>query len=279
VRRFSRAEPISDTTGRDATLKTSLGSSAEASSARGGDGGADDARTAAWRFGGRARDAARQYGFTPFAITLNELTPEGTRNLPPTDSRFRPDMRALENGDSEEASRAKVRVEDRNRALALARRKKGETYEPAWFARRVQSSERNDEGFFAPDEGDRLDAVSADLSRIPEEPRETTSPGATSPGSSQKSGVAFKVKENAPPFGKHVNTLENRTSLWVYRGAYWEQRETGEYAEPAVATDERFDVFSVAAAWRAERDRRRKTRGAKASTSLTSELISEDQRD
>jgi len=190
-------------------------------------------------------------------------------------------MRALENGDSEEASRAKVRVEDRNRALALARRKKGETYEPAWFARRVQSSERNDEGFFAPgDEGDRLDAkVSADLSRIPEEPRETTSPGATSPGSSQKSGVAFKVKENAPPFGKHVNTLENRTSLWVYRGAYWEQRETGEYAEPAVATDERFDVFSVAAAWRAERDRRRKTRGAKASTSLTSELISEDRRD
>ena len=280
VRRFSRAAPISETTHcRDATLKTSLGSSAEASSARGGDGGADDARTAAWRFGGLARDAARQYGFTPFAIALNELTPEGTRNLPPTDSRFRPDMRALENGDSEEASRAKVRVEDRNRALALARRKKGETYEPAWFARRVQSSERNDEGFFAPDEGDRLDAVSADLSRIPEEPRETTSPGATSPGSSQKSGVAFKVKENAPPFGKHVNTLENRTSLWVYRGAYWEQRETGEYAEPAVATDERFDVFSVAAAWRAERDRRRKTRGAKASTSLTSELISEDQRD
>ena len=275
--RFCRAAPISESLpGRDAS----------ASSVRGVDGGADDARdairkTAAWRFGGLARDAARQYGFTPFAIALNELTPEGTRNLPPTDSRFRPDMRALENGDSEEASRAKVRVEDRNRALALARRKKGETYEPAWFARRVQSSERNDiQGFFAPDEGDRLDAkVSADLSRIPEEPRETTSPGATSPGSSQKSGVAFKVKENAPPFGKHVNTLENRTSLWVYRGAYWEQRETGEYAEPAVATDERFDVFSVAAAWRAERDRRRKTRGAKASTSLTSELISEDQRD
>ena len=215
---------VSKTTGRDAS----------ASSVRGVDGaGADDARdarTAAWRFGGLARDAARQYGFTPFAIALNELTPEGTRNLPPTDSRFRPDMRALENGDSEEASRAKVRVEDRNRALALARRKKGETYEPAWFARRVRSSERNDiQGFFAPgDEGDRLDAkVSADLSRIPEEPRETTSPGATSPGSSQKSGVAFKVKENAPPFGKHVNTLENRTSLWVYRGAYWEQRETG----------------------------------------------------
>ena len=165
-------------------------------------------------------------------------------------------------------------MEDRNRALALARRKKGETYAPAWFTRRVQSrGSPNDE---VHDEGDRLDAVHADLSRVPEEPlaKKTSgspgasSPGASSPGSSQKSGVAFKEKAEkaplkktaAPPFGKHVNTLENRTSLWVYRGAYWEQRETGEYAEPAVATDERFDVFGVAAAWRAERDRRRKTR-------------------
>ena len=262
------AAPVSETHSvRDAAA------SAEASSVRGMEnGGTDDARDArtdsqtsqtkylAWRFGGLARDAARQYGFTPFAIALNELTPEGTRNLPPTDSRFRPDMRALENGDSEEASRAKARVEDRNRALALARRKKGETYAPAWFARRVQSSPNNDE---VHDEGN-----ASSLSRIPEEPLATSpgrgsSPGdVSSPGSSQKSGVAFTEKtEKAPaPFGKHVNTLENRTSLWVYRGAYWEQRETGEFVEPAVATDERFDVFGVAAAWRAERDRRRETR-------------------
>jgi len=36
--------------------------------------------------------------FTAFAITLNELTPEMLTNLPPTDSRLRPDMRALEEG-------------------------------------------------------------------------------------------------------------------------------------------------------------------------------------
>ena len=46
----------------------------------------------------------------------------------------------------------------------------------------------------------------------------------------------------------------------MYKGAYWEQRLTGEYVEPAVVTDERFDVFGLAAAWRAERDRRREKR-------------------
>ena len=49
-----------------------------------------------FRWNGLAEDAARQYGFTAFAITLNELTPEMLQNLPPTDSRLRPDMRALE---------------------------------------------------------------------------------------------------------------------------------------------------------------------------------------
>ena len=169
----------------------------------------------AWRFGGVARDAARQYGFTKFAISLNELTPEGTRNLPPTDSRFRPDMRALENGDSEEASRAKVLVEDRNRALLAARRKKGEAYAPAWFKKRTRSI-KNDGT--VPDGFD-------DLSFTHEE-----------------------------PFG---------VPSWVYKGAYWEQRLTGEYVDPEVVIDERFDVFGLAAAWRAERDRRREKRAIK----------------
>ena len=213
----------------------------------------DDERGApAWRFGGVARDAARQYGFTPFAIALNELTPEGARNLPPTDSRFRPDMRALENGDSEEASRAKVRVEDRNRALAAARRKRGETYAPVWFAKRAMA--------------EHSDSDAEELGNGAASP---SSPGPSSPGSSQKAGANFaaaRKSEAPPPFGKHVNTLENRTSLWAYKGAYWEQRERGEFEDPALVTDERFDVFGLAAAWRAERARRREKRAAKSET-------------
>jgi hypothetical protein len=232
----------------------------------------------AWRFGGVARDAARQYGFTKFAISLNELTPEGTRNLPPTDSRFRPDMRALENGDSEEASRAKVRVEDRNRALLAARRKKGEAYAPAWFKKRTRSiandgtvpdgfddlSFTHEEPFGVPSSpvSSPASEKSANGETEPLQRKELGSSNPSSPGSSVKSGAAF-ANGKVAPFGKHVNTLENRTSLWVYKGAYWEQRLTGEYVDPEVVTDERFDVFGLAAAWRAERDRRREKRAIK----------------
>jgi hypothetical protein len=92
--------------------------------------------------------------------------------------------------------------------------------------------------------------------------KELGSSNPSSPGSSVKSGAAF-ANGKVAPFGKHVNTLENRTSLWVYKGAYWEQRLTGEYVDPEVVTDERFDVFGLAAAWRAERDRRREKREKK----------------
>ena len=105
--------------------------SAEAATSTGG------FATPIFEFGGVAPDAARQYGFTRFAITLNELSPEMLRNLPPTDSRFRPDMRALEDGHPETASKEKVRVEDRNRALAAARKRAGGRHQPAWFEKRA----------------------------------------------------------------------------------------------------------------------------------------------
>jgi hypothetical protein len=57
--------------------------------------------------------------------------------------------------------------------------------------------------------------------------------------------------------------------LWVYKGSYWEQRVTGEYNDPEVVTDERFDVFGLAAAWRAERDRRREKRAVKSEADVT----------
>ena len=95
---------------------------------------------------GVAPDAQRQYGFTRFAVALNELDPEASRNVPPTDSRLRPDMRALEDGFPERASAEKVRVEDRNRALAQARKKRKEKYQPAWFAKRNAAEGNNFKG-------------------------------------------------------------------------------------------------------------------------------------
>ena len=42
-----------------------------------------------------------------FALNLNHLDDELAENLPPTDSRFRPDMRAFENGKYEFAETEK----------------------------------------------------------------------------------------------------------------------------------------------------------------------------
>ena len=58
-----------------------------------------------------------RYNLTPFAISLNELTPSLLENLPPTDSRLRPDQRHLENGEYELANAEKLRLENSQRQV------------------------------------------------------------------------------------------------------------------------------------------------------------------
>ncbi|KAI6224347.1 Oxysterol-binding protein-related protein 3 [Aphelenchoides fujianensis] len=73
--------------------------------------------------------AAAHYGFTRFTMALNELHDAERPLLPPTDSRFRPDQRLLENGEPERAEEAKKRLEKEQRGRsALAHR-------PLWFER------------------------------------------------------------------------------------------------------------------------------------------------
>lgn len=58
-----------------------------------------------------------RYNLTPFAISLNELTPGLRDKLPPTDSRLRPDQRHLENGEYELANAEKLRLEQLQRQV------------------------------------------------------------------------------------------------------------------------------------------------------------------
>lgn len=58
-----------------------------------------------------------RYNLTPFAISLNELTPGLQDKLPPTDSRLRPDQRHLENGEYELANAEKLRLEQLQRQV------------------------------------------------------------------------------------------------------------------------------------------------------------------
>ncbi|CAI5470251.1 unnamed protein product [Closterium sp. Yama58-4] len=71
-----------------------------------------------------------KYKFTPFTITLNELTPGLKELLPPTDSRLREDQRALEEGRYDFANQEKCRLEQRQRKAL----KDGEPgWGPRWF--------------------------------------------------------------------------------------------------------------------------------------------------
>jgi len=65
-------------------------------------------------------------------MQLNELHEDQKSTLPPTDSRLRPDCRALENGDLDTATREKIRLEEKQRS-ARRERQKNERWIPRWF--------------------------------------------------------------------------------------------------------------------------------------------------
>lgn len=80
----------------------------------------------------RARaDPERYYGFSSFAVTLNETTSLEEGLVAPTDSRLRPDQLAFERGEVDEAERLKAQVEEKQRA----KRKEGKVGEPRWFTK------------------------------------------------------------------------------------------------------------------------------------------------
>ncbi|KAJ1510675.1 hypothetical protein HMI54_009849 [Coelomomyces lativittatus] len=83
------------------------------------------------------------YGFTQFAIELNEITEDIRPYLPPTDSRWRPDQRLLEVGDLEEAEKIKTRLEEKQRANRKKLEAEGNKMMPKWF--KINSNTASDD--------------------------------------------------------------------------------------------------------------------------------------
>ncbi|XP_052813371.1 oxysterol-binding protein-related protein 6-like isoform X2 [Mya arenaria] len=86
-----------------------------------------------WRPGMMPEDYEMYYGFSRFAMELNEILPDEKPHLPSTDSRFRPDQRLLEEGRIPEAEKEKSRVETLQRDSRKKREAKKQEYKPAWF--------------------------------------------------------------------------------------------------------------------------------------------------
>jgi hypothetical protein len=68
-----------------------------------------------WKCNVMPEESELNYRFTQFALNLNLLTSDLAKSLPGTDSRLRPDQRALENGDLKLAEEEKQRVEAKQR--------------------------------------------------------------------------------------------------------------------------------------------------------------------
>lgn len=102
--------------------------------------------TPIWAAGDLVPDAAKRYGFTAFAATVNEITSMERGRLPPTDSRFRPDQRASEGGDLEKAEAWKAKLEDAQRVRRKALEDNGEEWQPRWFRKVIQEGNGGEEG-------------------------------------------------------------------------------------------------------------------------------------
>lgn len=86
-----------------------------------------------WTADDLVADAAKHYGFTTFASSLNEITALEKGKLPPTDSRLRPDQRAAEDGDLDRAEVLKSKLEDEQRKRRKAMEDEGTLWTPKWF--------------------------------------------------------------------------------------------------------------------------------------------------
>jgi hypothetical protein len=73
------------------------------------------------------------FNLTPFGVTLNDINEKLEPWLPPTDTRLRPDQRAMEDGRYDFAATEKTRVEEKQRARRRQREEHGEEFIPNWF--------------------------------------------------------------------------------------------------------------------------------------------------
>ncbi|XP_026128154.1 oxysterol-binding protein-related protein 6-like isoform X3 [Carassius auratus] len=95
-----------------------------------------------WRPGSMPTDYELYYGFSRFAIELNELCPELKELLPPTDARFRPDQRCLEEGNVQMAAAEKQRIEEQQRNRRKWLEENNIRHQPRFFKKVMDSHQR-----------------------------------------------------------------------------------------------------------------------------------------
>uniref|UniRef100_A0A8C1XG94 Oxysterol-binding protein n=1 Tax=Cyprinus carpio TaxID=7962 RepID=A0A8C1XG94_CYPCA len=95
--------------------------------------GSPPSATCIWRTNPMPPDYEQYYGFTKFAMELNELDPLTKPLLPPTDTRLRFDQRLLEEGNIESAEMQKQRIEQLQRERRRVLEENHMTHQPRFF--------------------------------------------------------------------------------------------------------------------------------------------------
>ena len=75
------------------------------------------------------------FNLTPFVVTINALPDRLKPYVAPTDSRLRPDQRAMEEGEYDFAATEKSRVEEGQRSRRREREANGTEFVPRWFSK------------------------------------------------------------------------------------------------------------------------------------------------
>ncbi|XP_041739845.1 oxysterol-binding protein-related protein 3-like isoform X1 [Coregonus clupeaformis] len=109
-----------------------------------------------WRANPMPVDQDQYYGFTQFAVELNELDAALKPFLPPTDTRFRLDQRCLEEGNIEGAEEQKLRIELLQRERKKVLEENNMMHKPrffkkskddTWLSSNTYWEQRKDPGF------------------------------------------------------------------------------------------------------------------------------------
>ncbi|EGC42896.1 oxysterol binding protein [Histoplasma capsulatum var. duboisii H88] len=90
-----------------------------------------------WAAGSLVDKPTKNYGYTTFAASLNEITDIEKGKVPVTDSRLRPDQLALEEGSVDRAEQLKAELEERQRERRREMEERGEQWRPRWFVKVV----------------------------------------------------------------------------------------------------------------------------------------------
>ncbi|XP_051818663.1 oxysterol-binding protein-related protein 3 isoform X2 [Antechinus flavipes] len=102
--------------------------------------GSRSSSTCIWRAHPMPKGHEQYYGFTQFALELNELDPLTKPYLPSTDTRFRPDQRFLEEGNIEEAETQKQRIEQMQRERRRVMEENNLEHQPRFFRKSSDDS-------------------------------------------------------------------------------------------------------------------------------------------